>query len=254
MNVFLAEDEALAAERLVKMIGDYDPSIIIAQQSDSVSDVIAFLKSGKPVDLMFLDIQLADGKSFEIFNALHTDVPIIFTTAYDQYALKAFKLHSIDYLLKPVQKEELAAAIDKFKRLQTKAALTSENIQSLKELIEPKSASFKQRIVVKAGNKLQFRQAEEVSYFFADGKEAYMVTQKENRKHLVGYTLEELEKLLNPDDFFRISRKFIVRADAIAEVKGTMTTRLEVKLSQSIEHSLTVSRERVSDFKKWLDR
>jgi DNA-binding LytR/AlgR family response regulator len=254
MNVFLAEDEALAAERLVKMIGDYDSSIIIAAQADSVSDIITFLKSGKPVDLMFLDIQLADGKSFEIFNALHTDVPIIFTTAYDQYALKAFKLHSIDYLLKPVQKEELASAIDKFKRLQTKAALTSENIQSLKELIEPKSVSFKQRIVVKAGNKLQFRQAEEVSYFFADGKEAYMVTQKENRKHLVGYTLEELEKLLNPDDFFRISRKFIVRADAIAEVKGTMTTRLEVKLSQSIEHSLAVSRERVSDFKKWLDR
>ena len=254
MNVLLAEDEALAAERLVKMIGDYDPSITISEQIDSVSEVITFLKSGKPIDLMFLDIQLADGKSFEIFNALHTDVPIIFTTAYDQYALKAFKLHSIDYLLKPVQKEELAAAIDKFKRLQTKAILTSENIQSLRELIETKSAPFKQRIVVKAGNKLQFRQVEEVSYFFADGKEAYMVTQKENRKHLIGYTLEELEQLLSPDEFFRISRKFIVRADAIAEVKGTMTTRLEVKLSQSSEHSLAVSRERVSDFKRWLDR
>jgi DNA-binding LytR/AlgR family response regulator len=254
MNVLLAEDEALAAERLVKMIGDYDPSITIAAQPDSVSEVIAFLKSGKPIDLMFLDIQLADGKSFEIFDTLLTDVPIIFTTAYDQYALKAFKLHSIDYLLKPVQKEELTASIDKFKRLKTKAALSSENIQSLRELIETKTAPFKQRIVVKAGNKLQFRQAEEVSYFFADGKEAYMVTQKENRKHLVGYTLEELEQLLNPDDFFRISRKFIVRAAAIAEVKGTMTTRLEIKLNHNNEHSLTVSRERVSDFKKWLDK
>lgn len=254
MNVLLAEDEALAAERLVKMIGDYDPSIIISEQTDSVSEVITFLKSGKPIDLMFLDIQLADGKSFEIFNALHTDVPIIFTTAYDQYALKAFKLHSIDYLLKPIQKEQLGAAIEKFKRLKMKSALTSEHIQSLRELIETKGTPFKQRIVVKAGNRLQFRPAEEVAYFFADGKEAYMVTQKENRKHLVGYTLEELEKLLNPDDFFRISRKFIVRADAIAEVKGTMTTQLEVRLGHSSEHSLTVSRERISDFKRWLDR
>jgi DNA-binding LytR/AlgR family response regulator len=254
MNVLLVEDEALAAERLVKMIGDYDPSIIISEQTDSVSEVITFLKSGKPIDLMFLDIQLADGKSFEIFNALHTDVPIIFTTAYDQYALKAFKLHSIDYLLKPIQKEQLGAAIEKFKRLKMKTALTSEHIQSLRELIETKGTPFKQRIVVKAGNRLQFRPAEEVAYFFADGKEAYMVTQKENRKHLVGYTLEELEKLLNPDDFFRISRKFIVRADAIAEVKGTMTTQLEVRLGHSSEHSLTVSRERISDFKRWLDR
>jgi DNA-binding LytR/AlgR family response regulator len=254
MNVLVAEDEALAAERLVKMISDYDPSITISAQLDSVSEVIAFLKSGKTIDLMLLDIQLADGKCFEIFDTLFTDVPIIFTTAYDQYALKAFKLHSIDYLLKPVQKEELTASIDKFRRLKKNAVLTRENIQPLRELIEAKTIPFKQRIVVKAGNKLQFRPAEEVAYFFADGKEAYMVTKKENRKHLVGYTLEELEQLVNPDDFFRISRKFIVRADAIAEVKGTMTTRLEIRLNHSNDQLLTVSRERISEFKKWLDK
>lgn len=254
MNVLVAEDEALAAERLIKMIGEYDSSIAVVAQPDSVSDVITFLKSGKSIDLMFLDIQLADGKSFEIFDSVLTDVPIIFTTAFDQYTLKAFKLHSIDYLLKPVQVEELRNAMDKFKRLKTKSALSNESIESLRELIETKSPSYKQRIVVKAGNKLQFRPAEEVAYFFADGKEAYMVTQKENRKHLVGYTLEELEQLLHPDDFFRISRKFIVRADAIAEVKGTMTTRLEVRLNHNNDHSLTVSRERITDFKKWLDK
>jgi DNA-binding LytR/AlgR family response regulator len=193
-------------------------------------------------------------KSFEIFDVISTDIPIIFTTAYDQYALKAFKLHSIDYLLKPIQKEQLEASMDKFKRVRTKETLTSQHIQSLRDLIDTKPTTYKQRIVVKAGNKLQFRPAEEVAYFFADGKEAYMVTQKENRKHLVGYTLEELDNLLSPDDFFRISRKFIVRADAIAEVKGMMTTQLEVKLGHGIEHSLTVSRERISDFKRWLDR
>ncbi|MFM9838107.1 MAG: LytR/AlgR family response regulator transcription factor [Cyclobacteriaceae bacterium] len=254
MNVLLAEDETLAAERLVKMIGEYDPTIKIVAQPDSVSEVISILKTDKTIDLMFLDIQLADGKSFEIFDSILSDVPIIFITAYDQYALKAFKHHSIDYLLKPVQAEELHKAIDKFNRLKVKSALSEESIQSLKELIHKKTPEYKQRIVVKAGNKLQFRQAEEVAYFFADGKEAYMVTQKENRKHLIGYTLEELEQLLQPNDFFRISRKFIVRADAIAEVKGTMTTRLEVRLNYNTDQQLTVSRERVSDFKKWLDR
>jgi DNA-binding LytR/AlgR family response regulator len=252
MNVLVAEDEALAAERLIKMIEVYDSAINVVVQLDSVSDVITFLKSGKSIDLMLLDIQLADGKSFEIFDSVHTDVPVIFTTAYDQYMLKAFKVHSIDYLLKPVQAAELGNAIDKFKRLKKSTGLSNESIESLRELIETKS--YKQRIVVKAGNKLQFRPAEEVAYFFADGKEAYMVTQKENRKHLVGYTLEELEQVLHPNEFFRISRKFIVRADAIAEVKGTMTTRLEVRLNHNNDHSLTVSRERVTDFKKWLDR
>jgi DNA-binding LytR/AlgR family response regulator len=254
MNVLLAEDETLAAERLVKMIGEYDSTIKIVAQPDSVSEVISILKTNKTIDLMFLDIQLADGKSFEIFDSILSDVPIIFITAYDQYALKAFKHHSIDYLLKPVQAEELHKAIDKFNRLKVKSALSEESIQSLKELIQKKTPEYKQRIVVKAGNKLQFRPAEEVAYFFADGKEAYMVTQKENRKHLIGYTLEELEQLLQPNDFFRISRKFIVRADAIAEVKGTMTTRLEVRLNHNTDQQLTVSRERVNDFKKWLDR
>lgn len=252
MNILLAEDEALAAERLIKMIVDYDPSMTVVAQPDSVSDVVGILKSRTPIDLIFLDIQLADGKSFEIFNQVTTEVPIIFTTAFDQFALKAFKLHSIDYLLKPVQAEELYQAIDKFKRFYTQA-LSKESIQSLRGLIEQKSSAYKQRIVLKTGNKLQFRAASEVAYFLADGKEVYMVAQNENRKYLVGYTLEELEQLLSPDDFFRISRKHIVRADAIAEVKGTMTSRLEVRLNNN-EEMLAISRERATDFKKWLDR
>jgi DNA-binding LytR/AlgR family response regulator len=253
MKVLIAEDEVLAAERLTQMISEYDSTIVIAAQLDSVSEVVDFLKSGSPLDLMFLDIQLADGKSFEIFDLVSTDVPIIFTTAYDQYTLKAFKFHSIDYLLKPVQSKELDQAIDKYKRIKTNS-ITNDSLQSLRDLIEKKVPSYKQRIVVKAGNKLQFRPAEDVAYFFADGKEAYMITQKENRKHLIGYTLEELEQLLHPDDFFRISRKFIVRADAIAEVKGTMSTRLEIRLNNDNHHELTVSRERVTDFKRWLDK
>jgi DNA-binding LytR/AlgR family response regulator len=254
MNVLIAEDEGLAAERLVSMIQKYDASISILDQVDTVSQVKQAIVSGKKIDLLFLDIQLADGKSFEVFDSASTDIPIVFTTAYDQYALKAFQHHSIDYLLKPIQQEDLTRPLDKYNRLNSKTHIDPQTLQSLRELMEHKIPSYKQRIVVKAGNKITFKQAADAAYFYADGKEAYLVTQKENRKHLVAYTLEELEEMLHPNDFFRISRKYIVRADAIAEVKGTMTTRLEIKLNQPCQHDLTVSRERTADFKKWLDR
>lgn len=254
MNVLVAEDEALAMERLVSMIEAYDSSMVLVATLDSVSEVVKFLQSGKPVDLMFLDIQLADGKSFEIFDTLNVDIPIIFTTAFDQYALKAFKLHSIDYLLKPVQRDELVKALDKFKRIRSDATLTTRHIGLLKDLLESRQIQYKQRIVVKAGNKLLFRQPDEIGYFFADGKEVYMVTQNENRSHLIGYSLEELENILDPNKFFRISRKYIVNVEAIQEVKGTMTSTLEVKLRQPSQGIMTVSRDRANDFKKWLDK
>ncbi|MFM8835100.1 MAG: LytR/AlgR family response regulator transcription factor, partial [Cytophagales bacterium] len=181
------------------------------------------------------------------------DSPIIFTTAYDQFTLKAFKLNSIDYLLKPVQTEDLRLALEKLKKLNRKG-LNSDELGVLKEIIKTKGQPYKQRLVIKAGNKIQFKAADEVAYFFADGKEAYMVSRKENRKHLIGYTLEELENILDPKEFFRISRKFIVHADAIAEVKGLISSKLEVKLHQQAEHELAVSRERAQEFKTWLDQ
>jgi DNA-binding LytR/AlgR family response regulator len=253
MRAIVVEDEELAAERLVDLVKSIDSSIEIAAQLDTIADTIQYLRTQPPPDVIFLDIQLADGRSFEIFEKAPIDSPIIFITAYDQFTLKAFKLNSIDYLLKPVQKEDLRLALEKLKKL-TRKVLNSEELDVLKEIIKSKGQSYKQRLVIKAGNKIQFKPAEEVSYFFADGKEAYMVSRKENRKHLIGYTLEELENILDPKDFFRISRKFIVRADAIAEVKGLISSKLEVKLFQSTEHELAVSRERAQEFKTWLDQ
>lgn len=247
------EDEELAAERLIDLIKAIDPTIEIVAQPDTVADTLHFLKTQPVPDVIFLDIQLADGRSFEIFERASIDSPIIFITAYDQFTLKAFKVNSIDYLLKPVQKEDLRLALEKLKKLNRKG-LNGDELDLLKEIIKSKGQSYKQRLVIKAGNKIQFKPAEEVAYFFADGKEAYMVSRKENRKHLIGYTLEELEEILDPRDFFRISRKFIVRADAIAEVKGLISSRLEVKLIQNTEHELAVSRERAQDFKTWLDQ
>lgn len=253
MRAIVVEDEELAAERLIDLIKAIDPAIEIKAQLDTIAETVHFLKTQPAPDLIFLDIQLADGRSFEIFEKAPIDSPIIFITAYDQFTLKAFKVNSIDYLLKPVQKEDLRLALDKLKKLNRKG-LNGEELDLLKEIIKSKGQSYKQRLVIKAGNKIQFKPAEEVAYFFADGKEAYMVSRKENRKHLIGYSLEELEEILDPKDFFRISRKFIVRADAIAEVKGLISSRLEVKLIQNTEHELAVSRERAQDFKTWLDQ
>ena len=253
MRAIVVEDEQLAAERLIELVKWIDPTITIAAQLDTIADTVHFLKTKPAPDVIFLDIQLADGRSFEIFEKAPIDSPIIFITAYDHFTLKAFKVNSIDYLLKPVQKEDLRMALEKLKKLSRKG-LNGEELDLLKEIIKSKGQSYKQRLVIKAGNKIQFKLAEEVAYFFADGKEAYMVSRKENRKHLIGYTLEELEEILNPKDFFRISRKFIVRADAIAEVKGLISSRLEVKLIQNTEHELAVSRERAQDFKTWLDQ
>lgn len=254
MKVLIVEDEILAAERLQSLLKECLPDVVVMDQFDSVEDTVTFFRAGSNVDLLLLDIQLADGKSFEIFDKVSIDAPVIFTTAYDQYAIHAFKFHSIDYLLKPVQKEDLQQALNKLKRLSTPKLLDPGEMQLLRDLLTKSTKSYKERFIIKAGNKLQYKSAAEIAYFFAEGKEAYLVTKKENRKYLIDQTLEELDQILSPLNFFRISRKFIVSIDSILEVKGLVSTRLEVKLNQLCEHDLSVSRDRAHDFKCWLDR
>lgn len=254
MNVVIAEDEPLAADRLIDLLKACDPTINIVYHADSVDELLTFFRSGKKADLLMLDIQLADGKSFELFDKIEIDTPIIFTTAYDQYAIQAFKHHSIDYLLKPIKKDELHFAMAKFNKLVTNQQLQPETIGKLKDLLNAASKKYKERFIIKSGNKLHFKQAEEIAYFFADGKEAYLVTRTENRRHLIDHTLEELETALNPSIFFRISRKFIVNITSIAEVRGQVTKGLEIKLNQPCEHELTISRDRSQDFKNWLNQ
>jgi DNA-binding LytR/AlgR family response regulator len=254
MKALIAEDETLAGERLLQMIHECDPSIHVQGRLDSVDETVKFFRDGNETDLLFLDIQLADGKSFEIFDQVKVDVPIIFTTAYNQYALQAFKLHSIDYLLKPVQLAELQRAIDKHKRIYKKRAWDKQEIEMLKSILERPEKEYKERFLIKAGNKLQYKTVSEAAYFFAEGKAAYLVSKKENRKYLIDYSLDELEKQINPNNFFRISRKAIVGIDSIAEIKGLVRTRMEVKLTQPAEVDLTVSRDRAQLFKEWLNK
>jgi len=254
MKALIIEDELEAAERLTNMIQACDPSIKVMDTIDSVQDVINYFSTGRDADLVFMDIQLADGKSFEIFDKVKIESPIIFTTAFDQYALQAFKLHSIDYLLKPIQEHDLSLAIQKLRKVYQRPQLTDHDILKLREIITGADTNYKQRLLIKSGNKLQYKPTSAVSYFFADGKTAYLVG-NDGKKAIIDHTLEELEeKILNPRQFYRISRKYIVNFDAVHEVKGLMSSRLEVKLNQACDHELSVSRERVHDFKIWLDR
>jgi DNA-binding LytR/AlgR family response regulator len=253
MKVLIVEDEPLAAERLQHLLKTCEPDIEVVDLIDSVEDAVAFFKNEKRADLLLLDIQLADGKSFEIFDKVKIDIPIIFTTAFDQYAIQAFKVHSIDYLLKPFQQGDLNNAIEKFRKISVPNSLTSEDLIELKALLAKNKNTYRERFIIKSGNKLQFKQTDDIAYFFADGKTAFLVSKKENRKYLIDHTLEELENSLNPKSFFRISRKFIVGIESIAEVKGLISTRLEVKLNQPCEHELAVSRDRAQDFKNWLN-
>lgn len=254
MNFVIVEDEVLAAERLVELLKKTQEPFQLQGVLESIDETVAFFSSGQKPDLMFLDIELADGKSFEIFNRITVDVPIIFTTAYDQYALQAFKHFSIDYLLKPVQFEDLQAAIGKWKRMSDQTGNVSEQLNQLTTWLNKEKEKPKERLLIKSGNKLHYKPTEEVAYFFADGKAVYIYTRNENKKFLIDYTLEQLESQLDKQKFFRISRKAIVNADSIAEVKGLISTRLEVKLNQPCEHELTISRDRSSLFKAWLDR
>lgn len=254
MNVLIVEDEALAAERLITLLEKSGEKFTVQGILESIEETVSFFKAGNTTELLFLDIELADGKSFEIFNQVKVTAPIIFTTAYDQYALQAFKHFSIDYLLKPVRQEDLEKAIDKWKRISERPVKWDDQLSQLKDWLRSENQKPKERLLVKSGNKLQYKPTEEVAYFIADGKEVYIFTLGENKKFLIDYTLEELEKQLDKEKFFRISRKAIVNANAIAEIKGLISTRLEVKLNQPCPHELSISRDRSAAFKSWLDR
>ena len=255
MKTIIIEDEILAADRLADLIRSVELEAIISDRFDSIQDSVEYFKSGGNADLIFMDIQLADGKSFDIFNQVDVNAPVIFTTAYDQYALEAFKTNGIDYLLKPVQKEDLERAIKKYKGLTSADGTFGEKeLTALRNLLKTSSGGYKERIMIKSGNKLQYKPVDSAAYFYADGKAVYMAVRGEGTRFLIDHTLEELEQILDPKHFFRISRKFLVNFNAIAELRGLVSSKLEIKLNQPCEHELVVSRERAADLKAWLDR
>ncbi len=252
MTTIIIEDEKLAAERLQLLLHHCDPAIKVLAVMDSVEESIAWLTTQSLPDFILLDIHLADGTAFEIFRQLDIIAPVIFTTAYDQYALDAFKVLSIDYLLKPVTAEALCNAILKLKTLR-QPSTPAVNYNQLLQLLQQAQQKFKTRFVGKVGQKLFFIDTADVAYFLADNKIVYLYAADGNR-YIVEYTLEALEQMLEPKQFFRVNRSIIVNALAINQVKPYINSRLKIifKAGTQTEEAI-VSREKVNDFRTWAD-
>jgi two-component system response regulator LytT len=250
MNIIIIEDEKPAArllQRKVEKLGLQVNTLL-----HSVEEAINWFKSNQHPDLIFLDIQLSDGLSFEIFEQIDIKSAVIFTTAYDEYALRAFKLNSIDYLLKPIDEDELEIAIAKFKTQFQKSVVSNLDFEAIKRmLVNPIDREFKKRFTIKMGQQLKMINIDEVECFYSENKGTYLHT-LDNRDYLLDNTLEQLETELNPEDFYRVSRKFIIPMKTIKEIQLHSNSRLKIILPTYKDDEVIVARERVNDFKDWL--
>ncbi len=268
MTVLLIEDEALAADGLVALLGRCDPTIEVIARLDSVAEAVTWFRTQPAPDLVLLDVQLADGLCFEIFDQVTVRCPVIFTTAYDAYALQAFQVMSVDYLLKPLALSDVRRALDKLRQFSQPAALLAEgpaaslapavpaaplpDLSQLAGLFERLRHPYKTRFLVRWNGRMQYRATDEVAYFHAEGHAVRLVG-LDGRACLVDYSLDELEPLLDPHEFFRLSRRFTVRLGAVREVRPYPGSRLRLQLAPSPDTEVVVSRERVASFKAWLD-
>lgn len=250
MNVIIVEDEKPAARLLQRKLDKL--GIATATMLHSVEEAIAWFSSNAHPDLIFLDIQLSDGLSFEIFDAVPINSAIIFTTAYDEYALRAFKLNSIDYLLKPIDEDDLEAAVKKYRERTPQPQSLSLDFEQIKRmLVNPAEKAYKKRFTIKMGQHLKMVNIEDVECFFSENKGTYLHTY-DNRDYLLDCTLEQLENELDPSEFYRVSRKFIVPMKAIKDIVVYTNSRLKVILPTYKDDEVIVSRERVNDFREWL--
>lgn len=250
MNVVIIEDEKLTADHLTLLLQRIDSHIKVVKYLDSVKATVKAFDEGLQADLLFLDIHLADGNSFDIFNKIETEIPIIFTTAYDNYAIQAFKQNSIDYLLKPISKKDLTFAIDKFKKQQT--IPQQQLIENITTAYQQLNKQYKTRFLVKLGQNIDTIQTDKIHHFETQDSLSFLVTNKGSR-YAIDYTLDQLEKMLQPNDFFRINRKIIVHIQSIEKVNTYLNGRLSIQSKLMDGDTRVVSRERVNDFKAWLD-
>jgi len=255
MNILIIEDEKLAAERLEQLVNKIEKESNILAKLDSIQKAVKWFASGNKADLVFMDIQLADGLCFEIFEKVEISFPVVFTTAYDEYAIKAFKVNSIDYLLKPINEEDLANAFQKFHKLNNNANPAFDNQQKILQLektIQSTYKKYKNRFVVKTGDHLNFVPVAEIDCFFSRDKASYLY-RSDKRQMLVDYSLDQVEEMVDPQQFFRVSRKFIVQLESIKDVIAYSNSRLKIILKNGEPEEIVVSREKVGDFKDWLD-
>jgi DNA-binding LytR/AlgR family response regulator len=253
MTILIIEDEEPAFRRLQKMLKELEPDHTLLDQIVSVSSAVKWFKENDAPDLIISDIQLSDGISFEIFKQVEIKCPVIFTTAYDQYAIEAFKVNSIDYLLKPVKKEDLEKAVTKFKALTPAAAPPPAiDINKLLQSLQPAGTTeYKKRFVVRYGEHIKTIDIEEVVYFYTEDKATFLCT-KDARRFVVDFNMDSLDSILDPKVFFRINRQYIISIHSIAEMFAYSKSRVLIKLNPPAKHETVVSTERSADFKHWL--
>ncbi len=255
IKVLVIEDEELAALRLKKMLLQCKEEISVIEMLDSIESSVIWLNSHETPDLIFLDIQLSDGISFEIFNRVELKCPVIFVTAYDTYALKAFELNSIDYLLKPLRQELLNNSIGKYLKIKQQFS-SSDMLYKMQQIIESYSMSgktYKTRFLINKGDAIITVKAKEIAYFLAEEKVVLLVLNN-SRKYIVNYSLDQLEQVLDPAVFFRINRQFIISEHSIDKISNYFNYKLKLKLLPPAGEDVLVSKSRVAEFKQWLER
>jgi len=250
MKVVIIEDEKLSADHLSLLLKKIDVHIEVIKYIDTVKSTVKLFQEGLQCDLIFMDIHLADGNSFEIFSKIAIAAPIIFTTAYDNYAIQAFKQNSIDYLLKPISFQDVQFAMDKYNKQQI---VNKQLLETFADKYKQLNESIKTRFMVKVGETIETVQTSEIHHFETKESMSFLVTNK-GKKYIIESTLDQLENILPLQHFFRINRKIIIHIDAIEKVKVHFNSRLFITAHTLEGDAQIVSRERVTDFKKWLDK
>jgi two-component system, LytTR family, response regulator LytT len=251
IKVLIIEDEVAASKRLQKLLAELMPDAAITDIIVSIDAAVNWFKNNHQPDLVFADIHLADGSSFEIFRQVKLDCPVIFITAYDQYALEAFKHNSIHYLLKPVKKEDLTEAIAKFRKMHASKANSNIDIEKMLMSFRQPAANYKERFIIRFGEHIKTIETQDIAYFYTENKANYAVM-KDGKRYPVDHNLDELETLINPKSFFRINRQFIIGYNSITEMVSYSKSRVLIKLNPPSKFETIVSTERSAAFKSWL--
>lgn len=258
MNIFIVEDEHLAVKKLEKTLKSIGQDLHVVGTADSITMAVDWLRTNPTPDLILMDIELADGQSFEIFNQIEVKSPVIFTTSYDEFALRAFKVNSVDYLLKPVQTDELQASLEKLKTLRETHSASSVQpdvrawVKEIQQALQPQ-VEFRKRFLIKHAQKLISIEIDRIAYFFSEEGLSFIKT-NDDKKYIIEYTMDEIQDMTDPFQFFRINRSFIVSAKSIDVIQDYFGNRLKLTLKPDLDKEVLVSRERVSTFKEWMGK
>lgn len=250
IKILIIEDETLAAKRLERLLNDTEFEVEVVMKCESVATSVEYLKSKPKIDLILMDIRLGDGISLDILEYTDIDIPVIFTTAYDEYTLKAFKLQSIDYLLKPIDHDELKSALSKYQKIYQS---TDKAPTAIQDAPSQTSFRYKERYLVKTGNHLMVIRMKEIAYFYTDEGYTHIVTDN-NKKYLIDDALDTVQKMVDPEEFFRINRAMLISLNSIEKMETYFNSRYSLTLHPGFHEQVIVSRERVKEFKEWIEK